>query len=178
MSDRLLKETEYSLAYKLNNISGVIGPVIIASPDFNWDRKQDNQKRNTPFAVVRFIGEIDQFAFIDGGASIDPEMNFIITVCETNFTRLRTSIGAIQSCLRTSTTLVSGANIYIDNYYGIPLVDSQNGDRVVGGLNLEQNDLIGDYTHDDKSTWDNLKYSCHIPVKLTPIYKDVNKDLL
>ena len=178
MSERLFPAVEYSLAYKLNTLSGSIGPIHIATPDFDWDKNYDGSTRSLPFTVVRFIEEYDQNAFVSGGQHIDPEWTFAVSVCERNFNQLRSSIGLIQGCLRNATATLSGVTYYYESYPGLPLVDSQSNNRVVGVLNLDLFNTASDQISSSKSTWDNLKYANHILLKLSPVIKDITKDLL
>jgi len=177
MSDRLLSESEYSLA---NFINTYVSGCFIVSPDFDWDRTSTKSIRNLPFYAVRFVEEINSPGFVDGGNTNDPSMIFSVTACGRNQRESREMIGQLKQTMRTATFVASGVGYWMSSYNGVPLYDTSltgSSTAPVGALNYE----IGpadDIFHDDKTSFANLKYSSRVEITLSTIYRTNGTDLL
>lgn len=177
MADRLLKETEISLAYHLdNNLSS--GDAYVVSTQFDWDRKTSTLERTLPFVGVKFFDSTNNWAYVDGASSYDPVYRFQLTCCADSHSNMRSLAGEVEQVLRTATATASGAFFRIENYPGLPLYDSEDNYREVGALEVDFPDGILDVFPADVSEYNNLKYASVLTVQLSTVYKDVTKDLL
>ena len=179
MTDHLLKEATWSLARYLNLASGK--PTYIVTPDFDWDKHPDGSDRSVPFFAIKFIQGIEQYPFADGTNTIDPRYTFVITCAHNSYSYAQGLFGECSQLIKNATGIASGVRFYDENYPGIPLRNSEDvtaPDRIVGVFNVDYEGSIDFNDPTEQSRWQNLKFAGHLPITLSPIYKDFTKDLL
>lgn len=178
MTDRLLAETEFSVALFCSRT--VSGACYILSNDFDWDKDKSGNVRQLPMTVVRFVEEIEDAGFADQGQTNNPSMTFFLTFCGRSQRESREMVGRFKSGLRNHVVNASGTGYYSENYNGLPVYDSgqANGHlRSVGCLNYEFG-ICDDVFHDGKSNFASMKYATNLELTLSPIYRTNGVDLL
>ena len=179
MADRLLNEAAISLAYELNLQSSL--SAYVASPDFDWDVMPDNNARTPPFYAVRFLEGVEPVALMRGSLNTaDPQLDFMVSCIGATQVDARKRLGQAKQILLTATGVASGVNFYAEEYPGLPLRDSEATvpSRIGGVLDVDLTLGYEEMTNLDVTQAQNLKYAAHLSVRLSPVIKDVTKDLL
>lgn len=178
MRDRLLKNTETSIAKYLQDTTGIQSYIV--TPEFDWNVDPQGLNWASGLIGVRFIQSLDRAVFCDAARTIDPRMTFIITCAASTFKDVREYHGDIVYQLRNATFTASGVGFYYEGLSGLPLYNFDfNPPSVISGFNID----FEDYPQDDANpsgpdTAGKLKYSINIGITLSPVVKDVSKELL
>ena len=173
MAERLYNETLISLAYEINLQTGIDSFVV--HPDFDWNSK------TPPYYVVRPLEVNENPGFMRGQIhEVDPVYDVFVTVVGANQTDVRKKFGSLQQVLRTATGVASGVYFYSEDYPGLPLRDSEAAvpGRVVGVLNIDFPLGSDEGAPIELSEHGSLRHTMNLAVRLSPIHKDVTKDLL
>lgn len=174
MSDNLIHRTTLSLAKFID--TNFKAPCYVETSDFDFDRKKEGSLRSLPYTSVKFIQASYGDGFQDGN-SYDINMQFNVRYCDSNESDMLKGSSFLANALYSGTATASGTSFYAPGYKGIPLYESDSSARTVGVLNVELGEQIT-FLPTEKSLWNNLKFSSNLSVTLSPIVKELTKDLL